>query len=302
VLDLSNLRCFVAVASELHFGRAAQKLHMTQPPLSRQIRLLEERLGQRLLERNSQTVELTAAGLRFLPEAQYLLQRAQDLEAMMNETGDEPEGRLRMGFYGAASFYLLPSIMVAMAKHYPRVTLELKELNALQQIDAFGFGDIDIGLARPTSLTPRLTSSIVLREDLVVALPDDHPLAERATIRPQDLEGEPFIAYGPKGPYMHSIQQAIFAQNAVAPKIIQSLAHAEGILSLVSVGLGLSVVSGHAICVQRRNVTFRPLVESGTSQALTHIVTRRETQRPLVDQITRFICEVGLALPPTFQP
>lgn len=301
MLDLAHLRSFVAVASELHFGRAAQKLHMTQPPLSRQIRLLEERLGHKLLDRSSQGVELTAAGARFLPEAQGLLQRAQDLESMMREDVCSPEGRLRMGFYGAASFHLLPSVMSEMARHFPRVTVELKELNAAQQIDAFNFGDIDIGLARPTSLPPRLTSSIVLREDLLVALPDDHPLAVRTTLRPEDLHGEPFIAYGTMGPYMHSVQQAIFAQNAVAPKVIQALAHAEGILSLVSVGLGLSVVSGHAICVQRRNVAFRPLVDHGTSQALTHIVTHRETQRPLVNQITQFIRDVGLGLPPRME-
>ncbi len=302
MLDLVHLRSFIALASELHFGRAAQRLNMTQPPLSRQIRLLEEHLGRRLFDRNSQSVELTAAGLRFLPEAQTLLRQASEIEALLREDTGEPEGKLRMGFYGAASFRLLPSLMAELTRTYPRVTMELRELNAAQQINAFGFGELDIGLIRPTVLSPGLQAEVALREELLVALPCDHPLTAKSRIHPQDLDDVPFVAYGPEGPYMHSLQQAIFAEHAIAPRIVQALAHAEAILSLVSVNMGLAIVSGHAMHAPRENVTFRPLAVCKVNEALTHVITRKDARRPLVKLVAQLAREVGARLKETAAP
>lgn len=296
MLDLVHVRSFVALAAELNFSRAARRLNMTQPPLSRQIRLLEEHLGSKLFDRTSQSVALTAAGRKFLPEAQALLRQVEDMEALVRENAQEPEGKVRLGFYGAACFRLLPSLMVEISRVYPRIEMELRELNATQQIDAFSFGELDIGLARPTVLASGLRAQIALREALLVALPKDHPLTTRTTLRPEDLHQQPFIAYGTGGPYLHSLQRSIFAQHGITPRITQSLAHAETILSLVGAGLGIAIVSSHARHAARENLVFRPMTGFKIDEAITHKITRADMRKPAVKLISQLICEVGRRL------
>lgn len=296
MLDLVHLRSFVALAAELHFGRAARRLNMTQPPLSRQIRLLEDYLGTRLFDRTSQSVALTAAGRNFLPEAQALLQHAEDAETLARKASSELEGQIRIGFYGSASFRFLPMIMARIAQIYPRVEVKLRELNAVQQVDAFSFGEIDLGLARPTALPSGLSAEIGLREPLLLALPRDHLYLKKRALRPADLHDMPFIAYGPGAPYLHSIQKAIFAEHRFSPKTVQSLSHADTILSLVDIGMGLAIVPGHARHIARANLTFRSVARISRAPALTHILTRDDHRNPAIGKISALIREVGQQL------
>lgn len=296
MIDLVHVRSFVVLATELHFGRAARRLNMTQPPLSRQIKLLEHFLGTTLFDRTSQAVNLTPAGRNFLPEAQSLLQHAEDLTAQMRQVSVEPEGRVRMGFYGAASFRLLPRVMARMAQVYPRVQMILKEMNAAQQLEAFALGELDLGLARPTTMPAGLTASVALREPILLAMPRDYPLARRRIVRPADLQDQPFIAYGPEAPYMHSVQQAIFADHRVAPHIIQSLAHAQAILSLVGIGMGLALVSGDARHASNENIVLRTIPGLRYAEALTHILSRKDGRNPTITLVAELIGEVGKQL------
>lgn len=296
MLDLKQVRSFVALAAELHFGRAAQRLNMTQPPLSRQIRLLEEQLGAQLFERTSHSVALTLAGSKFLPEAQSLLQKAEEIEEFLKMPSDTPEGTVRLAFYGAASFRLLPKFMTEINKKYPKIQLKLRELNAIQQIQAFTFGELDLGIARPTVLAHGLTTDIAFRERLVAAIPENHPLASKQVILPEDLNNQSFIAYGPEAPYLHSLLQSLFAQHGITPRVTQYLSHADAVLSLVGVGLGIAIVSEHAKYAARENIVFRPLTDFVISEAITHVISRADNKKPVVKTVSDFLMEIGQTL------
>lgn len=296
MLDLVHVRSFVALAAELHFGRAAQRLNMTQPPLSRQIRLLEDYLGTRLFERTSQSVALTPAGRNFLPEAQALLQHAEDAEALAREVSHELEGQIRIGFYGSASFRFLPLIMARIAQVHPRLEVTLRELNAVEQVKAFSFGEIDLGLARPTAVPPGLRAETGLREPLLLALPLDHALMRKSRLTPADLHDQPFIAYGPEAPYMYALQKTMLAEQRIFPRIVQFLSRADAILSLVDIGMGLAIVPGHARHIARENLGFRSMSGLGQVTAVTHILTREDSRNPAIDRIATLVREVGQQL------
>ena len=158
MFEISQLRCFVAVAEERHFGRAAKRLNMTQPPLSRQIRLLEHSVGVTLLERSSRAVTLTAAGQAFLPEATRILRLAQEAPVKTRRTAKGEQGSLSIGFSSASGYSLLPAVVRAIRQACPDVALTIKELVSTAQVEALNAGEIDLGLMRPhRAASPRST-------------------------------------------------------------------------------------------------------------------------------------------------
>ena len=158
MFEISQLRCFVAVAEERHFGRAAKRLNMTQPPLSRQIRLLEHSVGVTLLERSSRAVTLTAAGQAFLPEATRILRLAQEAAVKTRRTAKGEQGSLSIGFSSASGYSLLPAVVRAIRQACPDVALTIKELVSTAQVEALNAGEIDLGLMRPhRAASPRST-------------------------------------------------------------------------------------------------------------------------------------------------
>ena len=146
---------------------------------------------------------------------------------------------------------------------------------------AFGFGELDVGLCQPTDLGPGLSARPILRERLLLALPSAHPLAQCSMVHVTALHGQPFIAYGPDSPYMHALMRGWLAQHGVAPDVIQSLAHAEAILSLVAVGLGLALVPDHARFLPRAGLVYRP-IDGESAEAVTHLVKRADSTNALV--------------------
>ena len=260
ILDLVQLNCFVTVAEELHFGRAAERLCMTQPPLSRQIQLLEHALGVKLFERTSRTVRLTTAGQVFLTDATRLLNLAKQAAANAQRSSKGETGRVTIGFTSVMGFDLMPNLIAAAQKALPDIDVVLKEMVTVAQLEALENNTIDMGFLWPLATRLHLEYQTVFREPLLIVLPVDHPLAARNRIVLEDLNDLPFVMYSSgQGKYFYSLVTGLFVSSGVMPKYIQHLDHVHTIVGLVRSGLGVSIVPAAASHLRFDNVVFRPL-------------------------------------------
>ncbi|MBC5783857.1 LysR family transcriptional regulator [Ramlibacter sp. USB13] len=260
MLDLFQLRCFVAVAEELHFGRAAARLHMTQPPLSRQIQLLEHAVKVRLLERTSRSVRLTAAGEVLYRDAAAILRLAQDAAAAAERTGKGLAGRVVVGYTAVAGYALMPALLAAANQALPDIEIVLEEMVSSEQLHALEAGTIDIGFVRPQHASGPLRYHLAAREPMLLALPAAHPLAARERIRMQDLAGEPLIMYSQKeGRYFHDRITALFMAAAGQPQYVHHIGQTHTIMALVRAGIGLAIVPASAAQLRLENVVYKPL-------------------------------------------
>jgi len=245
-MELRHLRYFVAVAEELHFGRAAERLRMAQPPLSQQIKALEEELGARLFERNRRKVELTPAGAALLEEARDILRRAADLGRLARATAGGEAGRLEIAFTGSVPFNdAMPHILNAFRRAYPAVWVSLREMSTGSQIEAVAEGRLDIGFARPadSNLPPGVAARRLLRERLVLALPADHPLAGRDRLTMNEVAGEALVMH-PRhiGTGLYDKIATLCGRAGFAPRVAVEAHQMSTMISLVGAGLGLAVV------------------------------------------------------------
>lgn len=283
MFDFSQLRCFVAVAEELHFGRAAARLNMTQPPVSRQIQILERILDVALLDRTSRTVRLTPAGRSFLPEAQHILRLADSAAAATKRIASGKSGTIKMGFTAASAYSFLPQLILHCRSHLPDVDLALEEMVSHGQINALTSGRIDVGLVRPPVVQPGLETLCVVHEALLMALPHGHPLAGHEMISLRELDTEPFIMYAPyEARYFHDLLVAQFNRAGVQPRYVQYLAQIHSILALVRAGLGLALVPESAASLHYEDVVLRPALISPKKPVELHLVWRRESDNPVL--------------------
>ncbi len=259
-MELRHLRHFVAVADTLHFGRAAERLYMAQPPLSQSIRQLEEEVGSQLFERTSRRVALTPAGIVFQAHALRILQSADDacVAARRAELGEA--GWLGIGFSASASYDVLPDVLRAFREAYPEVDLRLYEMNAAEQAHALRDGKIHLGLARPSIEEPGLVRETITHEPFVVALPSSHPRAASADLDLADFADEPFILFPtlPKPSYGDSIVQ-VCAQAGFVPQAAQEVREMQTAISLVAAGMGIALIPAPVQNMQRMGVAYRPL-------------------------------------------
>lgn len=260
LIELRLWRQFLAVAEELHFGRAARGLNMTQPPLTQAIAQLESHLGLRLFDRTKRSVQLTAAGAALVPEARDLLARAQALPAYARASADGEAGRLRLAFVSTVGFELLPRWVLAFRAHYPKVQLELIEATGDVQLQAFERGEIDAGfmLHSPGFAPPGLACRRISQEPLVVALPGQHVLAGKADVALADLLGQPLVIFPRR--IVPSLYDAIFAMYHAAgqlPQVAQEAIQMQTIVNLVSAGLGVAWVPESVRQFQRPGVVYR---------------------------------------------
>lgn len=212
MIELHQLRCFVAVAEELHFGRAARRLFMTQPPLSRQIQLLEHALGIALLERSSRQVSLTAAGERFLRDARHILEFSARAEQAAQRVAHGGAGRITLGFTAVSAYRMIPMLLAHAARALPDVDIELREMVSTVQIDALASRMLDAGFVRQRAARQPLEYRLVQREPMLVAVAEGAPLAACERIGPDELDRQPFIAYSPnEGKYFHDLISGLFA-------------------------------------------------------------------------------------------
>jgi DNA-binding transcriptional LysR family regulator len=248
-IELRHLRYFVTVAEELHFGRAAQRLHLSQPPLSQQIRKLEEMLGYPLFTRTSRSVSLTAAGEAFLESARRTLRNVQrDIEETRS-VGRGEVGSLHIGFVGSSMLTNLPSIFRTYRETYPRVRLQLHESFSARVIAGLENGTLDAGILRDGDPAEGLNVTTIFAEPYVAVLPASHPRAKQKSISPAALRNEPFVYYPPSaGARAFEKPLAIFERYGFRPQIVQEASHWLTILRLIGAGLGVSIAPE---CVRR---------------------------------------------------
>jgi len=241
-IELRHLRYFVAVAEELHFGRAAQRLHLAQPPLSQQIRRLEEILGYPLFERTSRSVSLTGAGAVFLERAQRTLRNVQrDIEETRS-IGRGEVGSLHVGFVGSAMLTILPAIFREYREAYPSVRLHLHESFTAMVIEGLQNGTLDAGLLRDSDPVDGLIATTIYSEPFVAVLPAHHPHAKQKSISPADLRDEPFVYY-PRSAGHRAFEKplTLCEEHGFRPQIVQEASNWLTILRLIGSGLGVSI-------------------------------------------------------------
>lgn len=261
-MELRQLRSFVVVAEEMNVGRAATRLHLTQPSLSRQIAALEHDLGVELFARVKRRFVLTAAGETFLAEARDLLRRSDEAVRAAQRTQRGELGTLRLRFVQSATFEVLPRLLGAFRRTYPEVVLDLESTTTLRQTEALRDGRIDVGLLRPTApvvagakggassttvvqLGPGLASRVVAEDPLVAVLRAGHRLVRRQRLRLAELADEPFVFYSrPSGPTVHDTIVGFCRAAGFTPRIEQEAADVQTIVSLVAAGLGVSLLIG----------------------------------------------------------
>jgi DNA-binding transcriptional LysR family regulator len=240
-MELRHLHYFIAVAEELHFSRAAERLCISQPPLSQQIRDLEDELGVKLFERTKRQVHLTEAGKVFLDRSYLLLAQLEQAIAATQQIGRGEVGQLAIGFVDSAMYTSLPEILKGFRAQFPAVDLRLHELTTSQQIQALYDKQIDIGIVRSAISEPGLSVECFLPESLILALPENHPLSAQTQVSLSTLADEFFILFPAKlGPLfyeqvIHSCEQAGFR-----PKVAQEAVQMQTIIGLVAAGLGIA--------------------------------------------------------------
>jgi DNA-binding transcriptional LysR family regulator len=283
MFDLSQLRCFVAVAEELHFGRAAARLNMTQPPLSRQIQVLEHIIDASLLDRTSRSVRLTPAGRSFLPEAKRILKLAESASQVARRIAMGKAGSLKIGFTAAAAYGFLPELIAACRTRLPEVDLSLKEMVSGDQLEALASGQIDAGLLRPPIARPEFVSVRVVAEPLLAAVPDGHPFAVADTVCLKELDGQPFIMYSPyESRYFYDLLVTQFTRAEILPRYVQHLSQIHSILAMVRAGLGLAIVPEAAAGLNFSGVQLRPLRLREPAPVELFLVWRRDDENPLL--------------------
>jgi DNA-binding transcriptional LysR family regulator len=261
-VELRLWRQFLAVAEELHFGRAAQRLHMTQPPLTQAVAQLERLLGVRLFERTKRSVQLTAAGAALVPQARDLLARAQALPAQARAAAGGEEGRLRLAFVSTVGFSLLPGWVRAFRARHPKVQLELIEATGDLQLAALERGEIDAGfMLHSPGFAPQALSNLrVAREPMVLALPQQHKLAQAARVSLATVLEEPLVMFPRRiVPSLHDAVFGMYHANSREPRIAQEAIQMQTIVNLVSAGLGLAWVPQSVRQFQRPGVAYRQL-------------------------------------------
>ncbi|MDN5895043.1 MAG: LysR substrate-binding domain-containing protein [Nocardioides sp.] len=265
-MELRHLRYFVAVAEECHFGRAAERLHMAQPPLSQQIRQLEKELGVSLLHRTTRKVSLTLAGERYLERARAILAEVDraGLEAARVDAGEV--GRVSIGFIGSATYALLPTLARRLRETFPEIEFDFTgEMLTPRQVTALLDGSIDIALMRTPVQEEEIDVRVVRREPLVVALPENHPLAARESIRVAELKDEPFITYPSEHrSLLHDAVLSAAQRAGFQPRRAAQVGETSTMVVFVAAGLGVAVVPEPVAALQLPGVVFKPLTGAGS--------------------------------------
>jgi len=261
-LELRHLRYFVAVAEELHFSRAAQRLRIAQPPLSQQIRKLEEHIGCPLFRRNSRMVALTAAGETLLERSRYILRRLdEDLESV-RRVGRGEIGTLTVGFIGSAMLTVLPALIGSYRQRFAKVDLRLRELTTSSLVDAIRQGAVDLGFLRDVGPAEDLILETVVAERFVVALSEKHPLAKRKKISLVDLKNDSLILFARElGPLAWDKTIALCETSGFRPAIVQDAPEWLTVLRLVSSGLGFSIAPTCVATIRTPGVVCRGLTK-----------------------------------------
>lgn len=285
---------FVAVAEELHFGRAAERLNMTQPPLSRQIMLLEREVGVLLIDRSSRSVRLTPAGRVFLGEARRILRMADETTLAVRRIPRGAGGTVAVGFTAVSVHGMLKSLLRSLGDEFPHIDLVLREMVTSDQVEAIAAGDLDLGFGRPAVTRAGLRSRMIQRERLVLALPTDDDWATRGGALPLGLlEDRALVMYSPlESRYFNELLIGAFAEAGVHPRYTQYVSQVHTMLALVEAGMGWALVPESAKAIHPRGVAFRPLDTAPRIDVQLHAIWRADADNPALASILGLLPEL----------
>lgn len=284
LLPLPQLHAFVVLAEELHFGHAAARLGIAQPPLSQQIRRLEDKVGHPLFTRTPGPVALTPAGRELLPAARRALTGLADGLAAARAAADGRTGRLRIGFAASLALTVLPGLLRTHRDRHPGVHLDIREMTTGPQLAALRDGTLDVGLLRePPEHDEDLSFRTILEEPFVAVLPTSHPLAARhRTLPPAALADSPFVLLPREaGPGLHDRITALCTDAGFTPRVTQHAVEWQTVCALVETGLGVSLAPAAIRRIRLRGITFRPLPAT-TPRTTVSIGWRSSDESPLV--------------------
>ncbi|PWJ24861.1 LysR family transcriptional regulator [Branchiibius hedensis] len=263
-MDIAHLRAFIAVAEELHFGRAAERLHVAQPPLSRTIQQLERELGSKLFDRSTRSVRLTAAGQALLAPAHQVMESLRRAEAAVQSAGSGEVGFIRIGFAGISSYQLVAEWARVVRQHRPGIRLELYSQNfALPAMRKLINDEVDVALGRWDIIPGGISSRIASADSLVMALPDTHPMAQASSVSIADLRHESFISLPPyEGAVLPDRLRRLAHDAGFSANVVQVAPDTLSALALVSAEVGchltLASVAEHA---NQTHVEFIPITD-----------------------------------------
>jgi DNA-binding transcriptional LysR family regulator len=282
-VELRHLRYFVAVAEERHFGRAAERLHIAQPPLSQQIRRFEAELGEPLFYRTTRSVELAPAGEALLERAPAILAAFDAAVEDARRAARGEYGRLAIGFTGSSTYAMLPSLAAAMRDELPGVVLDLQgELLTPAQVARLLDGTLDLGLLRPPVHERELATEVLHSEPLLAVLPETHPLADAEAVPLERLEGEPFVTYPSHfRSVVHDAVEDACEAHGFQPVAAHEVAETATLVSFVAAGLGVSLVPASVRNMTVEGAVYRPLLDDATRVELA-AAWRRDDDRPVL--------------------
>jgi DNA-binding transcriptional LysR family regulator len=293
-MQIDQLRYFVAVAGELHFRRAAERLHISQPPLSFHIKALEQEVGTQLLNRSTRQVSLTEAGAAFLIRAKRILADVAEAAEEVKRISTGQSGSLRIGFTISTSFHpFFCDSVFRYRRAYPEVMVKLSEFVSERQIDVLLEGRLDVGFLRGRfDQVAGLTMNALTREALVLALHRSHPLASKLRVSPSSLRTEPFISYPANAGV--GIYRQIFAlceRAGFEPRVIQEALEPSVIMGLVAAGLGVAIVPSSVQSIGIADIVFVPL-DDPEAVATLYVAHRSNDDSPRVRAFAHLVTQV----------
>jgi DNA-binding transcriptional LysR family regulator len=289
-VELRHLRYFIAVAEERHFGRAAARLHMAQPPLSTQIRQLEAELGFPLFERTTRRVELTDGGRSYLEHARGILAAVDVAGRQSRRVAEGLEGRLSIGCVGSATYDLMPRFTRALRRTLPTVEVAIRgEMLVADQVHALASGDLDVALLRPPLREPGLRMLPLRSDRLVVAVPDSHHLATRQIVDVRALDGEPLVVHSSQGSVMFRLVRDMCESAGFSPVVRHEVVETSTLVSFVAAGLGIAIVPEGVSKLGVPGVRYTRL--RGATVELS-AATRSDDARPLVARALQILGDV----------
>ena len=299
-MDIHSLRYFVAVAEELNFGRAAARLHITQPALSRQIHRLEAALDVKLLQRTKRTVELTAAGSALLIEAHKILRQVESARHLVQQVARGEMGSLRIAFTPSSMHTVLPEILKHFCDRYPNVQLTMSELCTLDQVNGLRTQALDIGLLHPPIDAPFLELYPLPGEGLVVALPQTHALSKQKQLPLKSLANEAFILHPrDEGPILYDQILGLCKAAGFEPNIIHGEVKHQARVGLVAAGIGVTFVPESLQCAKLTGVSYCTLREEALALQLA-LAWRQTQESPVLQKFLKVVQQItpleGMAL------
>ncbi len=291
MIELKQMRIFLAVAEELHFGRAAERLHMAQPALSAQVRSMEERLGVALFTRTTRRVALTRTGEAFLPEARATIAQADAATRIARQVAGESSDLLKIAGIDSATAGLLPSVIRAFRRANPKVEIRVQEMLSGPGLHGLEHRQFDIVLGRVARKAELFASRHVLREDLVAVLPSDHRLARREALTLEDIANEPLVMPArAHRPILTNVIEGWFASGGAEPRVRQVANERHMIVAMVAAGLGISITPAWVANFTRDDVTYLPLI--GAPVVDTHAHWRRDESFAAVAAFVEHLPEI----------